>query len=488
MQSTLIAVITVSSFAQAPDTLWTRTYGGMETDQAFAIQPTDDAGYIIAGYISSTSQLHDIFLVKTNANGDTLWTHTYGGDNYEYAHDVRQTEDGGYIIAGHTHSYGVGSYDMYLIKTDAVGDTLWTHTYGGQREEMSCSVHQTQDKGYIVAGHSYSFCPSECDFYIVRADSAGDTLWTRTYGGDYLDQARSLQPTTDGGFIIAGYAESPGLFNIYMIKINNAGDTLWTRTYGDYYGEPLPCSVYSVQQTSDDGFILAGYMIGPCMTSDIYLVKTDSVGDTLWTNLIVQSNMCYETAYSVQEMESGDFIVAGVSSPFYQDDDVYLLKFSSTGTLLWTTTYGGGFDDVARAVRSTEDGGFIIAGYTYSFGAGEGDFYLIKTLPEGTPAVPSDQGEVVPMTYALHSPYPNPFNPSTTITFQVPQPGRIELVVYNIEGQLVRTLKDETMNLGTYTEYFDGKDNNGNSLSSGIYFCRMSAPNFHQVQKMVLIK
>jgi len=480
--SALLSILAVSGLSQPPDTLWTRTYGGAGTDRAYAIQCTDDGGYVLAGFTCSLSGVEDAYLVKTDSNGDTLWTSSYGGEGYDYAQDVRQTNDGGYIIAGHTSSFGAGSYDMYLVKTDALGHTQWTRSYGGQSEEMACSVRQTPDGGYIVAGHSYSMGPS-CDLYLVKTDGIGDTLWTRTYGDEYLDQARCLQLTSDGGYIIAGYTESPPSFNAWLLKLDANGDTLWTRTYGDYFGEPLPCSAYCVQQTADQGYILAGYMIGPCMTSDIYVVKTNSVGDTLWTNLLPESNYSSETAYSVQELGNGDLIIAGVKSPHYHEDDAYLLKFSSSGTLLWSATYGGGYVDVARGIQFTDDGGYIIAGYTYSYGAGEGDFYLIKTGPDGAPVVPPEQGQAFPITYALHPPYPNPFNASTVLRYEVPRSGSIHLTIHNLLGQQVATVIDRAMSAGSYSAIWNAGD-----LPSGIYFLSMSAAGVQSVQKMVLIK
>jgi len=148
----------VSLFAQAPDTAWTKTYGGGGGDEANSVQQTSDGGYIIVGNTYSYGEgLENIYLIKTNSLGDTVWTRTYGGTDYNYGNSVQQTSDGGYIVAGNTDSYGAGGFDVYLIKTDASGNTTWTKTYGGSSTEWGNSVQQTTDGGYIVTGKTNSY-------------------------------------------------------------------------------------------------------------------------------------------------------------------------------------------------------------------------------------------------------------------------------------------------------------------------------------------
>jgi len=251
------------------DTLWTRTYGGTSEDDGYSVQQTTDSGYIITGYTASFSA-GGVYLIRTNASGDTLWTRTYGylGDG----RGVQQTSDGGFIIAG------AGYRDVYLIKTTASGDTLWTRTYGGTSEDVGTSVQQTLDGGYIVAGYTLTFGAGGYDAYLIKTDASGDTMWTRTYGGTGDDQGYSVQQTSDGGYIVAGSTSSfgAGSGDVYLIKINAAGNTEWTRTYGGTGWD----GGYSVQQTSDGGYIIAGrtYSFG-AGNSDVYLIKTDSLGN-----------------------------------------------------------------------------------------------------------------------------------------------------------------------------------------------------------------
>ena len=258
---------------------WWRTYGGTSGDLGKSVQLTSDGGYIVVGYTGSYGAGNgDVYLVKTDSSGDTLWTRTYGGTDNDWGNSVQQTSDGGYIIAGNTWSFGAGDFDVYLVKTNASGDTLWTRTYGGTATDWGFSVQQTSDGGYIIAGYTVSFGAGSYDVYLIRTNASGDALWTRTYGGGNYDRGHSVQQTSDGGYIIAGetYSFGAGDYDIYLVKTDISGDTLWTRTYGetDYDGG------YSVQQTSDSGYIIAGYTGSFGAGSyDVYLIKTDANGN-----------------------------------------------------------------------------------------------------------------------------------------------------------------------------------------------------------------
>jgi uncharacterized delta-60 repeat protein len=370
------------SFAQlSPDTLWTHTYGGSSPDYAYFIQQTADGGYIVAGYTYSFGAgSSDFYLVKTNSQGDTLWTRTYGGSDYDVAYSVQQTADGGYIVAGETRSFGAGERDFYVVKTNPLGDTLWTRTYGGSSDDYAHSVQRTADGGYVVAGETSSFGAGNWDFYFVKTNLLGDTLWTRTYGGSSDDYARSVQQTSDGGYIVAGTTNSfgAGYIDFYVVKTNPLGDTLWTRTYGGSDED----FANSVQQTADGGYIVAGstYPFGADET-DFYVVKTNSQGDTLWTRTYGGSNA--DDAYSVLQATDGGYVMAGRTLSFGAgNNNFYVVRTNSQGDTLWTRTYGGNSDDFAYSVQQTADGGHVVAGSTYSFGAGEWDFYVVKTGPE----------------------------------------------------------------------------------------------------------
>jgi hypothetical protein len=226
-------------------------------------EQTSDGGYICAG---GDSYHHGFLVSKKDSQGINEWYRDYGGSGSEDAYSAQGTDDGGFIITGYTSSFGAGANDVYLVKTDSLGDTLWTRTYGGTGSEVGNSVRQTGDGGYVICGGTGSFGAGGGDVYLIKTNSLGDTLWTRTYGGSSNDGASSMQITNDGGYIMVGTTESfGGGIKYYLVKADSLGEEEWTATYGvPYYNH-----AHSVRQTRDGGYIVAGNTNG----DDLYLVR-----------------------------------------------------------------------------------------------------------------------------------------------------------------------------------------------------------------------
>jgi hypothetical protein len=196
-------------------------------DYAYSVQQTSDGGYIVAGQTYSFGAgNYDVFLVKTDANGDVQWAKTYGGTSSEQAFSVQQTSDGGYIVAAYTTSFGAGNNDFFFIKTDANGNVQWAKTYGGTNEDWASSVQQTSDGEYIVAGYTASFGAGSYDIFLIKADASGNVQWAKTYGGTSYDYATSVQQTSDGGYIVAGqtYSFGAGGGDFFLIKTDENGN------------------------------------------------------------------------------------------------------------------------------------------------------------------------------------------------------------------------------------------------------------------------
>ncbi len=362
----------------SPEIIWTTTLGGADDDWGFSVHESSDGKYIIAGYTASFGAgYYDVYLIKTHADGETLWTRVYGGGEDDRGFSIQETSDGGFIIAGITRTFGAGSYDFYLIKTDENGNALWEKTFGGTDDDWGFSVIESSDGGYIIVGSTESYGEGERDVYVIKTDVNGDTLWTKTYGGEKDDVGVSIQKTSDSGYIIAGRTTSfgSGYYDVYLIKINDDGDIQWAKTYGgtEYDGG------VSVQQTSDGGYIIGGdtesYGEGE---RDVYLIKIDETGSVLWTKTYggTEDDGCL----SVQETSDGGYIVTGFTTlsniPTW-NSDVYLIKTDANGSALWTETYGGTKFDIGYSVQETSDGGYIIAGATCSEDSNN-DVYLIK--------------------------------------------------------------------------------------------------------------
>jgi len=409
-----------------------RWYGGTSSDEGYSVAQTSDGGYIVAGRtISFGAGFGDVYLIKTDANGDTLWTRTYGGTDWDDGRSVAQTFDGGYIIAGWTESYGVGPFDVYLIKTDSSGDTLWTRTYGGVGYDWGFSVAQTSDSGYIISGMTDSYGAGSSDVYLIKTDTNGDTLWTRTYGGTYWDMGESVAQTSDSGYIIAGKTLSYGAGHedVYLIKTDFLGDTLWTRTYGGTLWD----AGNSVGQTFDGGYIVTGYTYSYGVDSgDVYLIKTDANGDTIWTR-----------------------------------------------------TYGGTSSDGGYSVVQTSDGGYIISGWTNSYGAGSDDVYLIKTDANGLVGIQEEEREVTLFPRLVVS--PNPF--TSEIKIQMTEiRGQDLLRIYDISGREVRNFSIPNSQLPVVSIVWDGRDNKGCNVLPGIYFIMLKSGDFTSVKKFILVR
>jgi len=355
-----------------------KTFGGGSYDEGSSVHQTSDGGYVVAGFTNSYGAgSDDVYLIKTDGSGNLVWTQTFGESAIDKGNSVQQTSDGGYVIAGYTASYGAGSNDVYLIKTDGSGNPVWTQTFGGSDYDHASSVQQTSDGGYIVAGWTSSYGAGSGDVYLIKTDGSGNPDWTQTFGGSSNDGGSSVQQTLDGGYIVAGFTESYGVgySDVYLIKTDGSGNPVWAQTFGGSwydYG-------YSVQQTLDGGYIVAGttasYGAG---ADDVYLIKTDGSGNPVWTQTFGGSGV--DRGRSVQQTSDGGYIVAGGTSSYgVGSADVYLIKTDGSGNPVWTQTFGGSDYDQGSSVQQISDGGYIVAGGTVSNGAGSMDVYLIKT-------------------------------------------------------------------------------------------------------------
>jgi len=353
-------------------------------------------------------------------------------------------------------SYGAGDYDIYLIKTDFNGDTLWTRTYGGILDDRGYSVQQTTDGGYIISGATSTYGSGNLDIYIIKTNINGDTLWTRTYGGILDDRGYSVQQTNDSGFIISAASKSfgSGGYDVYLIKTTNNGDSLWTKTYGgsdNDYG-------YSVKQTADSGFIIVGSTMSYGAGGyDIYLIKTNSIGDSLWTKTF--GGASHDKGYSIQQINDR-YIIAGSTNSYGAGSyDAYLIKISSNGDILWTKTFGGVDLDWVNSVQQTTDNGYIIAGRSDSYGAGGPDVYLIKTDVNGLSIEETIISTPIDFSYSIDQISYN----SISLQFTLPLNDRVELNIYDAAGRYISTPISGYYSAGVHSVNF--KLNN-----KGVYF------------------
>ncbi len=263
------------------NTLWKRVYKDTVDKIAYCVRQTKDGGYIMTGELSTP--YNKLLLMKTDSLGDTMWTKTYyGPQEGEGGQSVLQTEDEGYIIVGSTNSYDPGpGYDVWLVRTDSLGDTLWTRTYGGKQGcDYGYWIEKTYDGGYIIAAMNWSSAPH--NIWLIKIDSLGDTLWTKLYGSEKSDYPSCVKQTSDSGYIIIGHAKASGYDNVWLIKTNSYGDTLWTKFFLPEGSGIWNAGGECVQETYDGGYIITGSLIDSGYVK-LFLTKTDSSGNESWT-------------------------------------------------------------------------------------------------------------------------------------------------------------------------------------------------------------
>lgn len=317
------------------DTLWIRTYGDSFTDVGHSVQQTIDGGFVITGstYKDNSGTNVDICLIKTDSNGDIEWTKNYGGDYFDIGQSVQQTSDGGYIITGYSGSYGPTT-DIILIKTDSQGDTAWVKSYDLGWDDKGYSVQQTSDHGYILTGKCYPLNYFSYDIFLIKTDSLGDTLWIKTFGNQYDHIGYAVQQTSDGGYIVTGtQVINTSFSDIILLKTDENGVTTWTKTYGDDFYYEIG---HSVQQTLDNGYIIIGFTNSDNFSNhfSIYLMKTDSNGDTLWTKTYGGNYSIY--GYSGQQTTDGGYIITGRKNNG-NEDYIILIKTNESGIITSTT-------------------------------------------------------------------------------------------------------------------------------------------------------
>ncbi len=371
----ILLALTNAVYAEmAPEEAWNKTFGGTDRDTARSVQQTSDGGYILVGETwSYGAGSADAWLVKTDSNGNKVWDKTYGGFLQDDAYSVQQTSDGGYILTGYTHSYVTRSDDFWLVKTDSDGNKEWDKTYGGFSQDDAYFVQQTSDGGYILTGWTGSYGAGSMDAWLVKTDSNGNEQWNKTFGGTDWDIAQSVRQTSDDGYIIAGSTDSYGARVGWLIKTDSNGNKQWDRTF-EGTGSPE-----SVQQTSDGGYILVGCTDS---LSDGCLVKTDPNGNKQWYRTFG------EIVRSGHQTSNGGYILAGAIGSGIGSNDFWIVKIDSNGNKVWDKTFEGTDDDVANSVQQTSDGGYIIAGRTKSYGSGGYDAWLIKVGGETPTKIP----------------------------------------------------------------------------------------------------
>ena len=361
-----------------------KAYGTSQSETVSSTEVTYDKGYISAGQKMNTSALNIFYgyLQKTDSLGNLLWAKKYNIPGFGFFTNSFETKDKGLIVSGNTRDSAGIAKDMFLLKTDSLGNVLWAKSYGGSAMDAICYVIQTSDSGFVMLGETYSYgVAGQSDIYIVKTDKSGTVQWAHTYGGTGWEKNISINQTSDGGYFTVGTTTSFNALNsdIYAIKLDANGNVLWSKIFGETQTDVGEIGL----PTFDGGFLIVSKTLNyDASTWKIGLIKTNSLGDTLWTRTYKKAGATELTAWGAEQTKDGNYVLVGYlqSTPGHYKG--YLLKVDSVGNYMWAHSFTN--NQYLYTIRETADRGLIISSLSDNgLGMGNNDALLIKTNPNG---------------------------------------------------------------------------------------------------------
>jgi hypothetical protein len=468
-----ILVITSLCVFSQNDTTYIHTFGGANDEKILQIKETLGNTFISVGYTGTYGNGNsDVYLLKTDSVCNKIWSRHIGSSGVDWGYSITPTSDNGLAIAGYTNSYGAGGYDVLLIKTDSIGEVLWQKTFGGTDWDFGYSIKETSDGGLLIAGKTYSSGAGGADAYIIKTDNLGNLEFEKTYGGPGKEAANDIIIDSDGNYVFIGETSSSsnGQTDLLLQKINSSGDEIWTKSFGDSLNEVG----YSLVQTQDFGYAMAGYCesYSPEGDKQIYTLKASSSGNFMWQHIHGRASLPDE-AKTVFELPSGRLFYSGYTSNGAGGTDVFAFMASSSGW--WTpasASYGSVKNEIAYSGLYASNKSFYLAGFTesplWSSGFSDAMIILNDTIKGGqvqyiTLYDDFVLGEEERTLYSKNiTIYPNPVSETTTIFFpQEIKSSEIKLVVFDVTGRLINF--NEIRNNNSIDISFQ-------NLGSGIYF------------------
>lgn len=370
----------------AEDLAWAKTYGGAGADGGRAFCQDPDGGYLIVGYtFAPGSNDADMLVIRTDENGNMVWSKRFGGRGTEYGNACLNIEDG-YLLLGYTTSFGKGSKDIYLVRLDKDGEEVWSRTYGGVSWDVGTALCEAGENHYFVCGFTHSFGWGEEDIYLIKIDQDGNEIWSETYGGFRLDMANSIHATPDGGCVIGASSGSYSAnTDFFLTKINAKGEQQWVQSYSatGEHGHGFDwCK--NASPTSDGGCVITGYSDCNDMM-DAVVIKTDTGGNEQWLTSFGNKPF-YDYGNAVWQTNDGGYVMAGITKSMKEptddnrktyNNDIYLVKLDAGGNILWDRSFGGPGAEWANAIRVAQDGGFLVLGHTDAGAWGSQDVCLL---------------------------------------------------------------------------------------------------------------
>ncbi|CAN5566840.1 lipoprotein [soil metagenome] len=516
-----------NSYAQEPSIEWQRCYGGTGGDVAYDIKKTSDQGYILAagttsnnGDVTGNHGDSDYWIIKIDSLGNLQWQKCLGGSLLESATFIMQTSEGGYLVLGFTFSNdgdvigNHGGEDIWVIKLDSLGNSLWKKCFGGSGYEEANSALETDDGNYLIAGYTESndgdvsgnhdTINNRADAWVIKIDTAGNLLWQKCLGGSFDEKAYAVVCTNDHGYALSGIASSFdgdvsgvhgfGTYDYWLVKVDTSANIQWQKCYGGFMNNQFN---YEMDKLTDGGFILGGYTLcdttgdltnfhgQPGSPSDMWVIRTDSFGNLLHQKCLGGFNS--ENAFALKQTSDGNFLVAGytisidgdVTGNHSQGYDGWVLKLDTSLNIMWQKCLGGSATDELKAIVQSNDGGLLVTGYATSTDGdvsgnhGGGDIWVVKLSPASAGiAIPAN-----PITdFAV---YLNPNCNILFLNFYANGKERTQIQLLDITGRLLLQ-RPLAVSIG-----FNKQEVNAGELNIGTYMVRLITEGGNVTKKLI---
>ncbi len=483
----LLGVLAVATAARAgaPEVAWALEYGDSGNNMGYWIEECSTSGYIMSGsWAGSGPDDFDALLMRLNPHGDTLWTRTWGGTLQDAALCVRETADGGFIIAGYTQRVP-GNSDAWFIRTDADGDTLWTSLFDFGDFDFPYCIEQMPGGDFIACGGTSGAPPQDSlDVLVMRIDGSGRGRWKLILEKPGDERAIEICKTSDGNVAVAGFTAMGGdQGDIFMVKVDAAsGDTLWTRTYQD----STHAISSGIREALDGGLVVCGGIMNDVEGwGKAFLMKTDASGDSTWMKEFGGPGDRQYASSVVVAPDHGYAIGARRDTSGSGDYDFYFLRVDASGDTLWTKHVAQADRHTLTCMSITSDLGYVSCGEGRVLPSPDRTVLLMKLTEDEAGVVHVDR---LGLPDLLTVDGANPFTGTVSLRYEIPSAGHVKLAVYDVAGRRVATLADGLEGEGLHSVSWDGRSLTGAEVKSGVYFIRCEAAGRNAVEKVLVLR
>ena len=466
---------------------WYNTFGdSLEADDGWAIDNTLDGGYILAGMAQ-----YEATLIKIDNEGNEIWSQIYQKGVDDCLKSVKQTSDGGYIAAGYFSDSTSWDYVAWIIKTDASGTIQWDQSYStNNRGNQAEDVIETSDGGFVYTGNRNNN-GDNAKALLRKYSSDGTLLWSEQFSSSNYNEGISLIETSDNNLVFVGFSgTSHGAYKHFMVKTDANGIEIWKKRFGDNTQQ----SLNAVCEAPDGGYVATGY----CNNYDnLYIVKYNIEGNQVWEKSYDASESDdWDTDHGndIIAANNGGYYILGSTNVYpgsTGQDDYWLIKTNNMGDTLWTEIIGGNWWDIGQSILEIDNGDLVLFGWTYSYSTYpnnqyDNDFWLIHYTP--TEMSLSENIIVQPQNFQLYDAYPNPFNPQTTIHYMLKNDTHLKIKIHDITGKKIKTIMDGIQKAGYHNYIWNSKNDMGQNVSNGIYFYSIETQLEQKTKKMILVR